>query len=415
MSRLKIDKIIVDDRMRKEDNFGDLESLAASINKFGLLHPIVVTKDRHLIAGERRLRACKLLGWAEIPVSIFEDLDDLQRKEIELEENIQRQQMTWVEECQAKKDIHEIKVARYGGAIKGHESEGWKLSDTAQALGKSIGSVSQDIKLAEYLQMFPELGKEKNKSQAYKKIREIEERAILKEIAKRQAESGVQVADTYKGDCREIMKGMIAESVDLVILDPPWGIEMDDESYMARNRTVEYDDSWEWAETLMRTTFQESFRLLREDRHAYVYFGISKYNQVLGLLLEAGFEVNPIPIAWSKGQGGRPGTGMTYTNSYESIFHCWKGRRQLNGTPINVLSFARPSDKDRIHSAQKSIELCKLLIEQSTLPGETVLEPFAGSGMATKAARLLRRKGIAIELDDANYVKMCQNLADLEE
>jgi site-specific DNA-methyltransferase (adenine-specific) len=401
--------------MRQEDNFGDLEGLAASIAKYGLWHPIVVSNEGHLIAGERRLRACRLLGWQEVPVTVFEDLDDLTRKEIELEENIQRQQMTWAEECQAKKDIHEVKVARYGGAIKGHASEGWSMKDTAQSLGKSTGSISMDIKLAEYLNMFPELAKEKNKSTAYKKVREIEERAILKELAKRQAESGVEVPDTYKGDCREIMRGMIAESVDLVILDPPWGIEMDSESYMARNKEVEYDDSWDWAETLMRDAFRESYRLLREGRHAYVYFGVSKYSQVLSLLLESGFEVNPIPIIWSKGQGGRPGTGMSYTNSYESIFHCWKGRRQLNGTPINVLSFARPSDKDRIHSAQKSIELCKLLIEQSTLPGETVLEPFAGSGMATKAARLLRRKGIAIELDDANYVKMCQNLADLEE
>ena len=48
--------------------------------EIGLLHPIVIRPDGKLIAGERRLRAAKLLGWTEIPVTVV-DLDDVVRGE----------------------------------------------------------------------------------------------------------------------------------------------------------------------------------------------------------------------------------------------------------------------------------------------------------------------------------------------
>jgi ParB family chromosome partitioning protein len=48
---------------------GDIDALAASMKELGLLHPIVVRPDGVLVAGERRLRAAKLLGWETIPVA----------------------------------------------------------------------------------------------------------------------------------------------------------------------------------------------------------------------------------------------------------------------------------------------------------------------------------------------------------
>ena len=68
-----IDSIIVGPRFRKD--FGDLEALAASIRDLSLLQPIVISPDGHLLAGHRRLLACKLLGWEEIPVFIREELN----------------------------------------------------------------------------------------------------------------------------------------------------------------------------------------------------------------------------------------------------------------------------------------------------------------------------------------------------
>lgn len=67
--------------LRYRADMGDLQRLADSIADIGLLQPIVVTPDRKLIAGERRLRACsEILGWQEIPTRIVE-IDSIARGE----------------------------------------------------------------------------------------------------------------------------------------------------------------------------------------------------------------------------------------------------------------------------------------------------------------------------------------------
>jgi ParB family chromosome partitioning protein len=67
-----ISEIVVGERFRKD--MGDLAGLARSIDREGLLHPVVVSQLGVLLAGERRLRACRdILGWTEIPVTIVED------------------------------------------------------------------------------------------------------------------------------------------------------------------------------------------------------------------------------------------------------------------------------------------------------------------------------------------------------
>ena len=47
-------------------------ALARSIGEVGLLHPVVVTSKGHLVAGARRLEACRILGWKKIPVTVLE-------------------------------------------------------------------------------------------------------------------------------------------------------------------------------------------------------------------------------------------------------------------------------------------------------------------------------------------------------
>jgi ParB-like nuclease family protein len=90
-----INSIIVGER-RRED-FGDMDGLAESIDRHGLFHPIVVDDKRNLIAGERRLRACKSLGWSLIPTRSFRNLTEDERREIELEENIRRKDLSQLE------------------------------------------------------------------------------------------------------------------------------------------------------------------------------------------------------------------------------------------------------------------------------------------------------------------------------
>jgi len=67
---MHIDQIQVGFRYRKD--LGDLRILAQSIGDVGLLHPVVVTPEGRLIAGQRRLEACRLLDWTEVPVTVVD-------------------------------------------------------------------------------------------------------------------------------------------------------------------------------------------------------------------------------------------------------------------------------------------------------------------------------------------------------
>ena len=95
---LPIDQIVVGDRFRKD--YGDISALAKSIQSYGLFHPIVVGRDGTLLAGGRRFTAIQSLSWTTVPVHFIDEVDPLLVREIELEENLLREDLTWQEEAQ---------------------------------------------------------------------------------------------------------------------------------------------------------------------------------------------------------------------------------------------------------------------------------------------------------------------------
>ena len=87
---------------RKKFNEEKLKELSKSIEKNGLIQPIIVRKGKtkfELVAGERRLRACKLVGIDKIP-AIVSDFDDRKAFESGLIENLQREDLTSIEEAE---------------------------------------------------------------------------------------------------------------------------------------------------------------------------------------------------------------------------------------------------------------------------------------------------------------------------
>ncbi len=71
---MKISDIKIGKRHRKD--MGDISALAQSIEEVGLLHPVVVTPQKELIAGQRRIKACEELFWEEVPVHVV-DLEEI--------------------------------------------------------------------------------------------------------------------------------------------------------------------------------------------------------------------------------------------------------------------------------------------------------------------------------------------------
>jgi len=104
----QINKINLGQRIRID--VGDIQELADSIKKYGLLHPIVIDEDYNLVAGGRRLLACEKLGWKTIEVTELKTLTPRELKVLELEENIKRKDFTEIEKSRALASLAELKA-----------------------------------------------------------------------------------------------------------------------------------------------------------------------------------------------------------------------------------------------------------------------------------------------------------------
>jgi len=127
-----------DERQRRE--LSDIDVLADSINRLGLIHPIVVTRDFELVAGERRYTACTRLGWTAIPVQYVDELDPLKLEAIELEENIKRQDISWQDQVNAVSRWHALRL---------RADPTWSQADTAEAIGFTKQHINRLILVAE--------------------------------------------------------------------------------------------------------------------------------------------------------------------------------------------------------------------------------------------------------------------------
>ena len=82
--------ITVERSERQRRELRNIDELAESIQRIGLINPIIITQDGVLVAGERRLSAIRKLGWTHVSVQFVEELSDYELQTIELEENIKR-------------------------------------------------------------------------------------------------------------------------------------------------------------------------------------------------------------------------------------------------------------------------------------------------------------------------------------
>jgi hypothetical protein len=136
---------------------GDLDALATSMAAVGLLHPVVITGDKKLIAGHRRLLAARQLGWTEVPVHVIDLGDVLQA---EHDENVLRKDFTLSERAA----IADAIAARIGnrrgqrtdlppedgdapeparGELPGHGREVQSGQETAEVAARKAGFQSE--------------------------------------------------------------------------------------------------------------------------------------------------------------------------------------------------------------------------------------------------------------------------------
>jgi ParB family transcriptional regulator, chromosome partitioning protein len=122
---------------RHHFNEAELEDLAKSIKEHGIIQPLVVTKiapeQYELIAGERRLKASKIAGLQMVPVIIREETGEREKLELALIENVQRHDLSVIEEARAyKKLIEEFDLTQ---------------EEIADRVGKSRSAVANKVRL----------------------------------------------------------------------------------------------------------------------------------------------------------------------------------------------------------------------------------------------------------------------------
>jgi ParB family chromosome partitioning protein len=161
---VNISDIRIGERHRKD--LGDIASLAKSIADIGLLHPVVVTPDGTLIAGARRVAACKLLGWQEIPATVV-DLQDIVRGEHD--ENALRKDFTPSEAVAIARALEPIEreaakerqatLNNHSGASENftEASKGNALDKVAQTVGMSRPTFTKASEVVEAAEQEPEL------------------------------------------------------------------------------------------------------------------------------------------------------------------------------------------------------------------------------------------------------------------
>jgi ParB family chromosome partitioning protein len=128
---------IVNNPYQPRKNFEEqkIKELAQSIKTYGLLQPVIVSrkeKGYQIVAGERRFLACKLLGWPKIP-ALIREYQDSSLAAVALIENLQRENLNFIEEAQGYKQL----------------MEEFNLTQEvlAQRLGKSQSTIANKIRL----------------------------------------------------------------------------------------------------------------------------------------------------------------------------------------------------------------------------------------------------------------------------
>jgi DNA modification methylase len=246
-------------------------------------------------------------------------------------------------------------------------------------------------------------------NEAYKEIKK-EENEQLKtqkaiEIIEKVYENNTNI---YNGDCIEYIKTIKDKSIDCLITDPPYGVDIQFGAYDNQlSRKIENDGNIEDALVLLDEMLINVKSKLKDDAHIYIFCNWKIYPQ-FNQIISKHFQIKNL-IIWDKLFMGMGDLKGNYSSSYEMIVFAGGNREFLN-RPKNIIQ-CRFSD-ERFHNTQKPVELIKQLIDNSTNVNETIFDPFLGSGSTVVAAKKMKRNFIGCEIDEQNYKITLKRLED---
>ena len=427
MTQHFIDIALIDvatDRQRQEHDIDAHQDLVDSIRDNGLINPITLNTKQDgsgrwdLIAGERRLRAIKdlhdletpfIYGDATVPVGMipfnaYLDLSVAEREIIEFEENIKRKDLTWQERAVAVSKIEGMvqrKAAQTGVPFT-------KAMVTEVVKSANIGSdgprLHMDLAIARNIDN-PAIAGAKTREEAYKALRKAEQDKRYKEEANRIGPT-LKTVDyqAHHGDSLDWMGNCPNGSFDVILTDPPYGMGADDFGDSGKSAFGKhfYEDSAEVIQILRDKLPALFYRITKPDAHLYFFCDIDSFQEWKRDFAAFGWNVFRTPLIWYKPTAFRaPWPEHGPQRKYEIILYARKGEKKVTKLYPDVLTHA--PDPQLGHQAQKPVSLFIDLLSRSVQPGDTVFDPFCGTGPIFPAAHSLSCRAVGVELDERAF------------
>lgn len=238
----------------------------------------------------------------------------------------------------------------------------------------------------------------------------------------------------FRTDCFKLMEQLPDQSVSLILTDPPYGIRYQNQFTQCRHPPIVGDGGIDFEHFA-----KESYRILKENSHAYFFTRFDCYAYHYNCLEQAGFSIKNCLVIEKGSVGGIGDLRGSYANNAEWIIFCQKGRRLFNHTTLlcnrkkegTIFHPGRkPSQKYKtrfnacwfgseypkathnatwqrknqvFHPTIKNETFLSWLIQISSQPGELVFDGFMGSGSTAVAAIITGRDYIGAEINDNYY------------
>lgn len=201
----------------------------------------------------------------------------------------------------------------------------------------------------------------------------------------------------WHGYAEDVLPTIGTETIDLVVTDPPYGVEW--QSNRRADLFAEIENDGANDREGIREVLRECVRVVGQNRHLYVF---GPADVLAGLKVSA-----PATLIWDKATPGSGDITARWAPAHEPLSfvvskHRHAGEAGTEPIPVrmrkgSVLRFPRPTGRKVRHPSEKPIPLLRELIESSSRQGDLVLDPFAGIASTGVAAALSGRRALLIE------------------
>lgn len=211
----------------------------------------------------------------------------------------------------------------------------------------------------------------------------------------------INITENIKqGDSLKILKSLQDNSIDIILTDPPYGIQYKSNRSEDNNAVTKrglLNDGKKEAYELLENTCKILVDKTSNDSHLYFFCSWSVFSDFENIIGK--YFTIKTPIVWDKGNKGSGDLENDWGNQTELIIYCVKGKKNINYRKGNVLNIPKIHSSKLVHPTQKPVELIKEILGVSALKNDFVVDPFMGSGSTIKACNQMNLKSLGIELD----------------